>query len=149
MSSVIRAAAIYFVLLIIFRLAGKRTLSEATTFDFVLLLIVSEAVQQAMIDNDSSMTNAILIVVTLVGLDVAFSLLKRSSKRLDQIVEGASVVLVAGGQPIAERLRKERVAEEDILEAARKLRGLGNMSDIEYAVLEPSGSITIIPRRVV
>ena len=149
MSSVIRAAAIYFVLLIIFRLAGKRTLSEATTFDFVLLLIVSEAVQQAMIDNDSSMTNAILIVVTLVGLDVAFSLLKRSSKRLDQIVEGASVVLVAGGQPIAERLRKERVAEEDILEAARKLRGLGNMSDIEYAVLEPSGAITIIPRRVV
>lgn len=149
MSSVIRAAAIYFVLLIIFRLAGKRTLSETTTFDFVLLLIVSEAVQQAMIDNDSSMTNAILIVVTLVGLDVAFSLLKRSSTRIDQIVEGASVVLVAGGQPIAERLRKERVAEEDILEAARKLRGLGNMSDIEYAVLEPSGSITIIPRRVV
>ena len=101
-----------------------------------------------MIDNDSSITNAILIVVTLVGLDVAFSLLKRNSKRLDRIVEGASVVLVAGGQPIAERLRKERVAEEDILEAARKLRGLGNMSDIEYAVLEPSGTITIVPRRV-
>ena len=147
MSSVIRAAAIYFILLIIFRIAGKRTLSETTTFDFVLLLIVSEAVQQAMIDNDSSLTNAVLIVVTLVGLDVAFSLLKRSSRRLDRIVEGASVVLVAAGRPLAERLRKERVEEEDILEAARKLQGLGRMDEIEYAVLEPSGAITIIPRR--
>jgi uncharacterized membrane protein YcaP (DUF421 family) len=147
MESVIRAAVIYLVLLLIFRVAGKRALSDTTTFDLVMLLIISEAVQQAMLDNDNSMTNAFLLVITLVGLDVAISLLKRFSKRFDQLVEGAPIVLVERGKPLMDRLHKERVDADDVLEAARELRGISLMQDIEYAVLERNGVITIIPRR--
>lgn len=147
MESVIRGLVIYVILLVIFRIAGKRTLSETTTFDLVMLLIISEAVQQAMIDNDSSMTNAVLLVVTLVGVDIALSVLKRYSRRVDRVLEGAPVIVVRNGEPLEDRLRKERVGEEDVLEAARKLRGITRLEDIEYAVLETSGCITIVPRR--
>ena len=77
MDSVIRAAAIYFLLLVVFRLAGNRSIGQITAFDFVLLLIISEAIQQAMITDDYSMTNAFLLVVTLVGLDIMMSLWKQ------------------------------------------------------------------------
>ena len=76
MSSILRAAAVYLVLLVVFRVAGKRTLSDMTTFDLVLVLIISEAVQTALVDTDNSMTNAFLLVITLVGIDVLLSVLK-------------------------------------------------------------------------
>lgn len=147
MDSVIRAAIVYVALLVIFRIAGKRSLNDTTTFDFVMLLIISEAVQQAMIDTDNSFTNAMLLVMTLVTLDIGLSLLKRWSKRVDRILEGAPLVIVDQGKPLQDRLAKERVDVEDVLEAARRLRGIGTMADIEYAVLESSGAITIIPKR--
>ena len=75
MDSVIRGAVVYLFVLLIFRIAGKRALSEVTTFDLVLTLIISEAIQQALIDSDNSITNAFLILVTQVGLDVLFSFL--------------------------------------------------------------------------
>lgn len=147
MESVIRATVIYLALLLIFRVSGKRTLSQATTFDFVMLLIISEAVQQAMIETDNSMTNALVLVTTLVFLDIMLSMAKRSSKRADRLLEGAPLILVEKGKPLLDRLAKERVDEGDVLEAARRLRGIGSMAEIEYAVLEPSGAISIIPRR--
>ena len=73
MFSVLRGVLVYFFLLVIFRISGKRTISQITTFDFVLLLIISEVVQQAMIANDNSMINAALLVITLVGLDIGVS----------------------------------------------------------------------------
>ena len=82
MESVIRAAVVYLVLLVLFRIAGKRSLAEVTTFDLVLLLIISEATQQAMVDNDNSMTNALLLVVTLISMNILFSLIARRSKGL-------------------------------------------------------------------
>ncbi|HEX5499408.1 MAG TPA: hypothetical protein VFX03_09285, partial [Thermomicrobiales bacterium] len=74
MESIVRGAVVYIVVLVVFRINGKRSLAQITTFDFVLLLIIAEAIQQALIDVDYSMTNAFLIVLTLLGLDVGFSL---------------------------------------------------------------------------
>ena len=85
MDSVLRAAAIYIGLMIIMRFAGKRSLAQITTFDFVLLLIISEATQQAMLGQDFSVTNALLVIVTLVMLDIGLSLLKRRSKTIDKL----------------------------------------------------------------
>ena len=76
MDAVLRAGSIYFILLLIFRISGKRTLSQITTFDFVLLLIVGEATQQGLLGDDFSVTNAILLVLTLVGIDVVLSEVK-------------------------------------------------------------------------
>jgi uncharacterized membrane protein YcaP (DUF421 family) len=147
MDSVFRAFAVYILLLVIFRLAGSRTLAEITTFDFVLVLIISEAVQQAMIDDDNSMMNAFLIVITLVGTNVLMSLLKQRSSRIERILDGTSLVLIEKGKLHSDRLQRERVDEADVLEAARELQGISTLDDIDYAVLEKNGHVTVIPKR--
>lgn len=146
MESVVRAFVVYMVLLVIFRLSGRRTLSSMTSFDFVLLLIVSEAIQQALIDDDNSITHALLVVVTLVLTDVGMTLLKRRSQRIQKLVEGVPTIVVERGRPLKDRMARARIDEDDILAAARELRGIGRMDQIQYAVLESSGTITIIPK---
>src|SRR5215207_8905346 len=136
MDSVIRGLLVYFILLLVFRLAGKQTLSQTTTFDMVLLLIISETVQQALIDTDNSLTNGVILVLTLVGASVLLSLLKQHSPTIERLVDGTPLILLEDGKAIQERLDKERIDEEDILEAARKLRGLERLEQIKYAVLE-------------
>src|SRR5512133_2660996 len=100
MFSILRALAVYIVLMIIFRIAGKRSLSQITTFDFVLLLIISEVVQQAMIGNDNSMVNAFLLVVTLIGMDILLSLVKRPFPSFGKLVDSVPVVLVENGKAL-------------------------------------------------
>jgi uncharacterized membrane protein YcaP (DUF421 family) len=146
MESVIRAAAVYLFLLLVFRLAGQRTLAQITTFDLVLLLIISEAIQQALIGNDNSMINAALVVLTLAGLNVSLSLLKQRSKKAEKALEDVPLVLVAEGRLLKDRMDKVRVDEDDILEAARSLHGLERLDQIRFAVLERSGDISIIPQ---
>lgn len=145
MDSVLRAAVIYGTLLILFRILGKRSLAQITTFDFVLLLIISEATQQAMLGEDNSFTNGIIVITTLMFIDIMLSLLKQRLKRLDTILDGLPTVLVENGEPIQESMEKSRVAEDDILESARELQGLQRLDQIKYAVLERSGKISIIP----
>jgi uncharacterized membrane protein YcaP (DUF421 family) len=146
MSSVLHGAAVYLTLLLVFRIAGKRTLSEITTFDFVLLLIISEAVQQALIGTDNSMTNSFLVVLTLVGLDVSLSVLKQRSKRLKLLLDPSAVIIMKDGEMQCDAAAKERVDEDDVLSAARSLHGLERMEQIKHAVLESGGKISIIPR---
>ena len=98
MGSVLRAFVVYVVLFLIFRIAGRRTLSQITTFDFVLLLIVSEATQNAMIGDDYSITNAMLVITTLVGLDIGLSLWKRRFPSLDKFFRWRTVDHCGGGK---------------------------------------------------
>ncbi len=146
MDSVLRAAAVYFLLLLVFRLAGNRSIGQITAFDFVLLLIISEAIQQAMITDDYSMTNAFLLVVTLVGLDIMMSLWKQRSKRVEKILDGLPVLLIENGKKQSKEMKMERVDESDILAAARELHGLERLDQIKHAVVESSGGITIVPK---
>jgi uncharacterized membrane protein YcaP (DUF421 family) len=146
MDSVIRAAAVYFLLLVVFRLAGNRSIGQITAFDFVLLLIISEAIQQAMITNDYSITNAFLLVVTLVGLDIMMSLWKQRSERVEKILDGLPVLLIENGKKHSKTMKKERVDESDILAAARELHGLERIDQIKHAVVEATGGITVIPK---
>ncbi len=145
MDSILRGAVVYAVLLVLFRIVGKRTLAQIATFDFVLLLIISEATQQAMIDNDNSMTNAFLIITTLLGLDIGLSLLGRRCGIVDRLVDDVPLVLVEDGRVLKDRMTKSRVDETDILQSARQ-EGLERMDQIKYAVLERSGGISIIPK---
>ena len=147
MDSILRGAVVYLILLVLFRISGKRSLAQITTFDFVLLLIIAEAIQQAMIGEDNSMANAFLVVLTLLGLDVGMSLLKQRSPTIDRWLDDVPLVIVEDGRPLKNRMDKERVDEADILSAARELQGLERMDQIKYAVLERSGGITIIPKQ--
>lgn len=144
MDAVLRPVAIYFCLLILFRITGKRSLGEITSFDFVVLLIISEAVSKALLASDGSMTGALIAVVTLLLLDVVLSLVTTRSRTLARLLEDEPVVLLSDGRPYPERMRAERVEVSDILEAARE-HGLERLEQVRLAVLERRGTITIIP----
>lgn len=146
MDAVIRGAAVYLFVLIVVRAAGKRALAEITTFDLALLLIVSETTQQALIGVNNSITNAFVLIVTMVGIDVAFSWVKQRSRWFDRVVDSVPVILVADGVPLPERLVKSRVDLGDVLAAARESHGLERLDQVKYAVLERQGTISIIPR---
>jgi uncharacterized membrane protein YcaP (DUF421 family) len=146
MDLVIRGLAVYLFLLLIFRISGKRSLRNATTFDFVLLLIVAETTQQALVGEDASVTGAFLLIIVLVGTDVLLSLVKRWLPRVDRLLEGQAVVILRNGVPLKGRMHVERVDDDDILSAARESRGLERLSDIARAVLEKNGAISIVPR---
>jgi len=143
--SILRAAFIYLFLLVVLRFSGRRTLATLTTFDFVLLLILGESTQQALLGEDYSLTNAAIVILTLVGLDILFTLIKRRSPLLDRWIDSAPLLLMIDGQPIAEAMRRSRVDVQEVLAAARQTRGLERLDQIRYAILESSGKISIIP----
>ena len=146
MDAILRGVVVYLLLLLIFRIAGKRSLSQVTTFDLVLTLIISESIQQALLDGDDSLTNAFLVVIALVGTDILLSHVKQRWPRVEHIIQGMPLVILEGGKPIRDRLERERVDEQDILHAARQQEGLRALQDLDYAVLETSGDITVVPK---
>lgn len=146
MESVFRGVAVYIFLLVIFRIAGKRTLSQTTTFDLVLLLIISETTQQAMVDDDHSVTNGVLLILTLIGMTILISVLKQKFPKLDLALEGAPLILIDRGKMLHERMEKCRVDESEILSAARMTQGVASMDQIDYAILERNGDISIIAK---
>ncbi|WP_298231206.1 DUF421 domain-containing protein [uncultured Azohydromonas sp.] len=140
-----RTFFIYLFLLVILRLAGKRTLSEMSTFDFVLLLIISEATQNALVDDDRSLTSGLAVILTLVALDRLVAVVKTKFPRMDKFIDGAPLMLVDHGRVLEDRMKCSNVGVDDILQAARQHQGIGRLEQIKYAVLETSGGISIIP----
>src|SRR5829696_1071094 len=148
MESVLRAFAVYGFLLLLFRITGKRSLAQITSFDFVLLLIIGEATQQAILGEDFSVINAYIVIATLMFMELGLSLLKAWWPKRDPIVESAPLIVVANGKLLEDRVRQERVGLEDVLAAAREAHGLERLDQIKFAVLERSGGISIVPADV-
>lgn len=146
MDSVIRGISIYVVLLIATRLSGRRTLAQMTPFDFVLLLIIAETTQQALLGDDFSISNAVVLILTLFATDVFLTWLKDRSRRVESILDGHPTVLISQGRIDHEAMIRARVSVEDVLESAREQQGLKSLSEIDAAVLEVSGGISIIPK---
>lgn len=145
MESILRAAAVYVFLMLLFRIAGKRTLAQMSAFDIILLLVIGEATQQSLLGEDFSVANAFLVIGTLIGLDILLGWAKQTRPEVERALEEPPLVIVRDGKPLTERMVKERVDEADILHAARQSHGLSRMEQIRYAVLEPGGGISVIP----
>jgi len=147
MDSVIRALVVYFLLLLVFRFAGKRTLAQTSSFELILLLIISETIQEALIADDHSITNSFLLILTLVGTTIALSFVKHYFPKVDKWLEEEPLIILENGKPHKERMDKVRVDEKEILTAARRLQGINDLAEIKYAILESNGEITIVPKR--
>lgn len=145
MEIILRAVAIYFVLLVLFRVLGKRSLSELSSFDFILFLIISEAIQNALVDDDKSVVMGMTVILTFLMLDLVISILKKKFSVLERFAEGVPLILVDHGKVVEKHLTKARVTRRDILQTAREDQGLERMNQIKYAVLETTGNISIIP----
>lgn len=145
MDSVLRAAAIYLVLMVLFKIAGRRSLAELTTFDLVLLMVIGEATQQALLGDDFSLTNALLVIATLITIDIGLSLIKQRSRWFSRLLDGGPTIVVENGQLLHERLKRARLDEGDILEAARSAQGIAEIRQIKFAILERNGKLSVIP----
>lgn len=147
MNPVFKGLIIYLFVLIIFRFMGKKNLAETTTFDLVLLLIISETTSNALTGEDSSLITCFLLISTMAGADFLLGKLKISSTGIDKVIDGAPLILVDEGKLLPVRMEKANVDLADILEAGRISQGLETLEQIKYAVLEKDGSISIIPNR--
>jgi uncharacterized membrane protein YcaP (DUF421 family) len=146
MDSVIKAVIVYFVLWVIIRASGRRTLGQLTVFDFILFLIIGGAVQRSLMAQDYSLIHAFLVVATFVIVDVAVSFVERDVPSLGKILRGVPTIVVENGRVLRGRLRRARLTEDDVLEAARRRLGLERMDQIRFAIFEASGEISIIPK---
>lgn len=147
METIARGAAIYLILLVIMRISGRRTLAEITPFDFILLLIIAETTQQALLGDDFSITTAALLIVTLLGIDIAFAAIKRWSPTAAKLLEGVPTVIIRDGKLDRHALDRARLDEDDIMVAARQAHGLERMDQIKHAVLESDSGISVVPKQ--
>lgn len=145
MEMVLRALAIYIILLVVFKIAGRRALLQMTSFDLILLLIISEATQQALLGNDFSVTGATITIVTLVVVDMIFGLIKKKWSGAESALDGTPVILMVHGIPLTEKMKKMDISLDDILVSARQNQGITEAARIKYAILERTGHISIIP----
>jgi uncharacterized membrane protein YcaP (DUF421 family) len=140
----LRTAIIYVVVLVGLRLSGKREIGQMTVFDLVALLLIANVVQNAMVGLDTSLTGGIVATVVLLLLNALVSQLRLHSPRLRRLVEGSPTVLVLHGEAISASMRREGI-DEDTLEAALREHGVKEISEVEMAVLEIDGSISVVP----
>lgn len=140
----LRTAAIYLVILIGLRLAGKREIGQMTVFDLVVLLLLANAVQNAMVGPDTSLTGGLVAAVVLLVLNAVVARLRLRWPRLRHLVEGSLTLLVLRGEVIADHLRREGL-DQETLEAALREHGVADLSEVEMAVLEIDGSISVVP----
>lgn len=142
-----RAAGVYLFLLTVFRISGRRTLAQVTNFDLVLVLIIGDATQQALIGDDFTLTTALLAVSTLIVLDVGLGWAKQRWPAVDRVVDGLPLPIVVARRIDHAQMASEGITSDDLLTAARETAGVTRLDDIEHAILEPSGAISIVPVR--
>lgn len=142
---VTRSLVIYFFALAVVRVLGKRSLAQMTSFDFVLLLIIAESTQQALLGSDFSLTNAMVIIVTLIGINYIMVLVKDRFATVERAIDGLPLVLVKDGVLLERRVKQAGLDKKDILEAARQSQGIASLEKIRYAIQECDGKISIIP----
>ena len=141
---IIRTTAVYLVILIGLRLAGKREIGQMTVFDLVVLLLIANAVQNAMVGPDTSLIGGVLAAIALLAVNALVARLRLRSPRLRHLVEGTPTLLVLHGEVIPEHMQREGIDEESLLTALRE-HGVAEISEVEMAVLEIDGSISVVP----
>ena len=142
---VLRALAVYTVLLFLIRLSGKRTMGQFTPFDMLLVVLLGTAVQNSLIGEDVSLLGGLLLAATLIALNWLVGLVSARSARIERWVEGAPVLLGRDGQVYRDVLRRELISREDFEKAMRNV-GCLEIDEIRLAVLENIGHITIVTR---
>jgi uncharacterized membrane protein YcaP (DUF421 family) len=141
---ILRTTLIYLAILIGLRLAGKREIGQMTVFDLVVLLLIANAVQNAMVGPDTSLTGGILAAAVLLVINIVLARLRMRWPRLRRLIEGSPTLLVLHGQVIQNHMKHEGI-DQETLEAALREHGFGEISDVEMVVLEIDGSISVVP----
>jgi len=140
-----RSLSVYVAVLVGLRLGGRRELGQLTPFDLVVILLVANAVQNAMVGTDTSLQGGLVSAATLLIVNTGVARLRLRSIRVRRLVEGVPVVLVQHGELVTANLHREGVTEEEVIAAVREHAAIGDLSQVELAVLETDGSVSVVP----
>jgi uncharacterized membrane protein YcaP (DUF421 family) len=141
----LRAIALFAFILLLTRVMGRRELSSLAPFDMILLIVLGDAIQQGLTQDDYSVTGALIAITTLAVLQRGISYLSFKFPFARRLLEGEPVVIVQDGQLIERNLRRERLTPADVAEEARSNQ-INSLDDVKWAVLEPNGSISFIEK---
>jgi uncharacterized membrane protein YcaP (DUF421 family) len=145
MDLVFRATAVFFFIYLVTRVIGRRELASLEPFDFILLVVTGDLVQQGVTQSDYSVTGAITVISTFAALTVLVSYLNFKFRRLRLALDGQPIVLVMDGRVIEDNMRRERMTRDE-LEAEARLQQAESLDDVKLAVLETGGNISVIPK---
>jgi uncharacterized membrane protein YcaP (DUF421 family) len=145
MDIALRAAFLYAFVVILMRVMGRRELSSLSPLDLVLLIVLGDAIQQGMTQDDYSVTGAVIAVSTIAGVQVGISYLSFRSRRARRVLEGEPVIIIEDGKLIERNLRRERLTEDEIAEKMRTQQ-IASVEDVEWGILESSGNMSFIPK---
>ena len=143
---VVRTLAVYLFILLAFRLSGKREVGQLAPFDFALILLIANAVQNAMVGPDTSLVGGLVAAAVLLGANLTLGRLASRNRKVERLLRGQARILVNRGHVHQEALRAESISHEEILQALRE-NGCATLGDCRLAVLEVDGSISVIPNR--
>jgi uncharacterized membrane protein YcaP (DUF421 family) len=143
MDLVLRATALYIFVVVLMRIIGRRELSTLSPVDLVLLIVLGDALQQGLTQDDYSITGAVIVVTTIGVLQVIASYLTFRSRRMKKLLEGEPIVLIEDGKLIERNLRRERLRPEDVAEEMR-IEGIANFADVRWGILESNGQFSFI-----
>jgi uncharacterized membrane protein YcaP (DUF421 family) len=145
MDIALRAAFLYAFVVVLMRVMGRRELSSLSPLDLVLLIVLGDAIQQGMTQDDYSVTGAVIAVSTIAVVQVGISYLSFRSRRARRVLEGEPVIIIEDGKLIERNLRRERLTEDEIAEKMRTQQ-IASVEDVEWGILESSGNMSFIPK---
>jgi uncharacterized membrane protein YcaP (DUF421 family) len=148
MDLAIRAIVLYVFVVFVMRVVGRRELSSLTAIDLVLLIVLGDAIQQGLTQDDYSVTGSVIVVSTFAILQVGTSYLGFKSKRARVLLEGQPLVLIEDGRLIDANLRRQRLTPDDVAEEMR-LQQIMSFTDVAWAILESNGRMSFIEKRSV
>jgi uncharacterized membrane protein YcaP (DUF421 family) len=146
MDLALRSIVVFFFVFMLTRVIGKRELSSLEPFDLILLIVLGDAVQQSLTQDDYSVTGAFIVISTIAILQVGVSYLNFRAPRLRPLLDGEPIVIVQDGKVMEANAKRERLTLEDIAEAAR-LQQIGSLEDVQWAILETSGELTFLEKQ--
>jgi uncharacterized membrane protein YcaP (DUF421 family) len=145
MDIVLRTVGVFFILLVLMRVIGRRELSSLEPFDLILLVVIGDAVQQGLTQDDYSVTGALLVIGTFALLQVLVSWVSYRFPTTRPILEGEPIIVVEDGKVIERNLKRERLTVEEIAVEARRQQ-IAHLDEVRWAVLETTGSISFIKK---
>lgn len=145
MDIALRGIVLYAFIVLVMRVIGRRELSSMTPFDLVLVIILGDAVQQGLTQDDYSVTGAMIAIATIASLQVFTSYLSFRSRRLRKILEGEPIVLVDRGALVDKNMKRERLTADEVEEEMRQQQ-IASLDDVEWGILESNGSISFIKK---
>jgi uncharacterized membrane protein YcaP (DUF421 family) len=143
---VLRGVVVFGMVLLLLRLSGKRQIGQMTPFDLVLLLLISNAVQNSMNGGDNSITGGAILAGTLIGADLLVAWLTRHSRKIEKLMEGQAEILIHNGHIREDALRKSGITQHDLLAAIRE-HDCADIAEVHAAILETDGRISVLTRK--